>query len=313
MIHIMIWDDVRYFLAVARTGSIRRAAASLGVTHSTVSRRIRQLEERQGARLFEALPSGFILTPNGEDVLGLASEIELDMAALAQRMAGRDPEISGPVRIAIGDNFVARLAPLFARLRTTFPALQLQIVVGNRPVNLANREADIALRVGNSPPEPVVGRRLASMAMALYASRRYLAQHRATVEIRDFDWIGWDESWSNAHSAWIAEAIPPQNVVCRVDSPAAMYELTRAGVGVAHLLCYLGDGDPDLVRVVPGVADFSAGLWLLTQPEGRNTLRVRSVIRFIEQELEKEIDLIEGRLPGPTRSRPVPDPHLPIR
>ena len=92
-----------------------------------------------------------------------------------------------------------------------------------------------------------------------------------------------------------------------------MYEMTRAGVGVAHLLCYLGDVDADLVRVVPEVSDFSAGLWLLTHPDLKGTARVRGVMEFIEQEFAKQIDLIEGRRPGPARSRPVPDPHLPIR
>jgi DNA-binding transcriptional LysR family regulator len=309
----MIWDDVRYFLAVAREGSIRRAAASLGVNHSTVSRRIRQLEESYGARLFDPLPSGFSLTHTGEDVLELAREIELDMSILAQRMAGRDAEISGSVRISIGDNFVARLAPLLARMRAAYPGIQLQVAVSNSVANLSNREADVALRVSNQDPAPMVGRRLATMAMGLYASRRYLARNRGTDSLASFDWIGWDASWSNEHTRWMNQAIPQQNVACRVDSPAAMLEMTRSGAGVAHLLCYIGDVDADLVRVVPELSDFSAGLWLLTHPELRNTARVRAVIEFVEQELAKEHDLIEGRMPGPARSRPVPDPHLPIR
>jgi DNA-binding transcriptional LysR family regulator len=309
----MVWDDVRYFLAVAREGSIRRAAASLGVNHSTVSRRIRQLEQRYGARLFDPLPSGFSLTPTGEDVLELAREIELDMSVLTGRLAGRDTQISGSVRIAIGDNFVARLAPLLARMRAAYPAVQIQLAVSNDVVNLSNREAEIALRVSNLAPEPMVGKRLGTMAMALYASRRYLARNRGVRKLTSYDWIGWDESWSNEHTRWMKQTIPQQNVACRVDSPAAMYEMTRAGVGVAHLLCYLGDVDADLVRVVPEVSDFSAGLWLLTHPDLKGTARVRGVMEFIEQEFAKQIDLIEGRRPGPARSRPVPDPHLPIR
>lgn len=309
----MIWDDVRYFLAVAREGSIRRAAASLGVNHSTVSRRIRQLEHGYGAQLFDPLPSGFSLTSTGEDVFELAREIELDMSVLAERLAGRDTQISGTVRIAIGDNFVSRIAPLLARMRAAYPAIQIQVAVSNQVVNLSNREADIALRVSNLAPEPMVGKRLATMAMALYASRRYLARNRGVAQLTSYDWIGWDESWSNEHTRWMKQTIPQQNVSCRVDSPAAMYEMTRAGAGVAHLLCYLGDADADLVRVVPELSDFSAGLWLLTHPELRSTARVRGVIEFIEQEFAKEIDLIEGRVPGPARSRPVPDPHLPVR
>ena len=115
MIHTMNWDDVRFFLAVARGGSIRRAASLLGVNHGTVSRRIRQLESYHGRQLFEPSPSGFTLTSTGEDVYELASEIELDMAALSQRMSGRDVEIRGTVRISIGDNFTAQLAPIFAQ------------------------------------------------------------------------------------------------------------------------------------------------------------------------------------------------------
>lgn len=309
----MNWDDVRFFLAVARGGSIRRAASLLGVNHGTVSRRIRQLESYHGRQLFEPSPSGFTLTSTGEDVYELASEIELDMAALSQRMSGRDVEIRGTVRISIGDNFTAQLAPIFARLRSTYPALQLQISVANHLANLANREVDIAVRVGNDPPHPMVGHRIGSMAMALYASRRYLAQKRSTSDIRDFDWIGWDESWSNAHSIWMEKTIPAAKVACRVDSPVAMYEMTRAGAGVAHLLCYLGDHDHDLVRVIPERSEFKAALWLVTHPEIRSTLRVRSAFEFLEQHLGKQLDLIEGRSPGPGRSRNLPDPHLPVR
>ncbi|MEO1936128.1 MAG: LysR family transcriptional regulator [Myxococcales bacterium] len=309
----MVWDDVRYFLAVAREGSIRRAAVALGVNHSTVSRRIRQLEDRYGARLFDPLPSGFSLTPIGEDVLELAREIELDMSTLAARMAGRDVEIGGSVRISIGDNFVPRLAPLLARMATTYPGMQIQVAVSNHVADLVNREADIALRVSNLDPEPMVGQRIATMAMAAYASRRYLARNRGLLELSAFDWIGWDESWTNEHTRWMQQAIPKQNISCRVNSPAAMYEMTRAGAGVAHLLCYIGDADADLVRVIPEVSEFGAGLWLLTHPELRNTARIRAAIEFIEQDLAKEIDRIEGRSPGPARSRQVPDPHMPIR
>lgn len=309
----MYWDDVRYFLAVAREGSVRRAAVALGVNHSTVSRRIRQLEDRYGARLFDPLPTGFTLTPTGEDVLELARDIELDMATLTARMAGRDVAISGSLRISIGDNFVPRLAPLLARMTSTYPQMQIQVAVSNHVADLVNREADIALRVSNLDPEPNVGRRIGTMAMAVYASRRYIARNRGLTELSAFDWIGWDESWANAHTRWMQKSIPKKNIACRVNSPAAMYEMTRAGAGVSHLFCYVGDADPDLVRVVPELSEFSAGLWLLTHPELRNTARIRAAIDFIEQDLTKELERIEGRLPGPARSRPAPDPHMPIR
>jgi len=309
----MNWDDVRYFLALVRGGSIRRAATLLGVNHGTVSRRIRQLEAHHDRALFEPTPNGFRLTPTGEHVHELASEIDLNMAALSERMAGHDVEVRGTVRISIGDNFINRLAPLFTRLRSTYPALQLQISVTNHLANLANREVDIAVRVGNDPPDPMVGDRVGSMAMALYASRRYLAHKRQTQDIRDFDWVGWDDSWSHAHSVWMEKTIPPAQVACRVDSPAAMYEMTRAGVGVAHLLCFLGDSDPELVRVMPEPSDFQADLWLVSHPDLRTTLRVRTAFEFLSQHLAKQLDLIEGRLPGPGRSRKLPDPYLPIR
>ncbi|MFT5442644.1 MAG: DNA-binding transcriptional LysR family regulator, partial [Myxococcota bacterium] len=257
--------------------------------------------------------SGFSLTPTGEDALELAREIALEMEALDERMAGRDSEISGNVRITIGDNFVTPLAPLFARLRAAFPALRVDILVRNDIVNLSSREADIAIRVGNTPDGTLAGRPIANMAMALYASRKYLAQHRQPRAIRELDWIGWDASWQNAHTDWMNATIPDDRVVTRVDSPAAMFALTRSGVGVAHLLCYLGDADPELARVEPGLAEFGAKLWILTRPELRTTQRVRSVIDFVEQELLKDRELIEGRARTNVRPGAVPDPHLPIR
>ncbi len=142
------WDDVRYFLAVARSGSVRAAAERLGINHATVLRRVAQLEERLGARLFEKLPSGYRITAAGKEVLGLAEQMEASSNQLEARVIGRDQGVRGLLRVTMAPTIATHLLmPDFAAFARLHPEIEVSILSLDEPVNLTNREADIAIRV----------------------------------------------------------------------------------------------------------------------------------------------------------------------
>jgi DNA-binding transcriptional LysR family regulator len=142
------WDDVRYFLAVARGGSVRAAAERLRVNHSTVLRRIAELEQRLGAHMFEKLPSGYRLTDAGEEVLEYAKQMEASSNQLETRVFGRDQNVRGLLRVTLAPTLATHLLmPDFADFARLHAEVEMEILSSDAPVNLTNREADVAIRV----------------------------------------------------------------------------------------------------------------------------------------------------------------------
>ena len=142
------WDDVRYFLAVARGGSVRAAAERLDVNHSTVLRRIAQLEQRLGAQMFEKLPSGYRMTAAGEEVLEFADQMEASSHLLETRVFGRDQGVRGLLRVTLAPPLATHLLmPDFAEFARRHPEIEMEIVSSGELANLTNREADVAMRV----------------------------------------------------------------------------------------------------------------------------------------------------------------------
>lgn len=175
----MNWDDLRIFLAVARSGSISGAARQLGVQHSTISRRIRQFEEKLGTRLLERKRSGYELTPAGENVKQAASKIECEVLGVDGALLGQDTNLVGPLRVTAINNMASSvLMPMFASFSEKHPQVELHIIVSNSDASLSQREADIAIRLTNSPTDTLIGKRIVTVASTIYGSRSYLEQLR---------------------------------------------------------------------------------------------------------------------------------------
>jgi len=278
------WDDLRTFLAVARTGSLTEAARSLGVSYSTVSRRLAALEDGLGARLFDREASGYAPTPVGLEMLESARRMETEFEALARRVRGRDARLSGRVRIATTDALVTSFMPELAAFSRRFPDIEIDLLSTPEPAELAMREAEVALLVTDRPPPSLVGRRLAKLPSALYAARSYLAEHPATQELLAHVWVGWEDGMSHIPAArWMREQVPDARVACRVSSGTALRAAVQEGVGVAHLLCFLADEDADLERLRPPEPELETGLWLLTHEDLRTTGRVRVFLDFMAE------------------------------
>jgi DNA-binding transcriptional LysR family regulator len=290
------WDDLRLFLAVARAGSLSGAARTLGVTHSTVFRRIGAFEARLGVRLFDRMPGGYALTAAGEEMRNSVLRIEEQIAALALKVTGQDQRPSGMIRITTTDLLAVGLLPRhIAVFRAEWPGIEIEVVVADTMLDLTRREADVALRIGNPVQETLVGRRVGRLAFAVYA-----ASGPSAREPGDSDWIG----YGSAHgplSRSLARWWPQMRQVFRTNSIIAAHAAARAGIGLAALPCVLADCDPELVRAASLPEDFMLDLWLLTHEDLRHTARVRILLDFMAAALAADADLLEGRCPCKTK------------
>jgi DNA-binding transcriptional LysR family regulator len=277
------WGHLRFFLALARTGSLARAARALGVDRNTVARRVAALEDELRVQLYERGPQGWIRTSAGEELAALASRVEEDVLALARHADARDTAVGGSVRLTSASHIAARLlAPALPELRERHPHLVLELAVDQRPLDLTRREADLAVRMGRPRGSGLVTRKLSDVAFRLYASPAYLGRRRA-VDLAGDAFLGFDESLASApQERWLARIAPDRRVVFRCNSTAALLAAAEVGAGVAVLPCFVADRDPSLVRV-DGPEPVPHELWLLVHGDLRRTPRVRAVIEWLDE------------------------------
>jgi len=289
------WDDVRYFLAVARGGSVRAAAARLGVNHSTVLRRVAQLERQLGARMFEKLPSGYRLTAAGEEVLDHAAEMEASSHLLETRVFGRDQTVRGPLRVTLAPNLAAHLLmPDFAAFVRQHPDVEMEILASGELANLTNRDADVAIRVvydRQTLPPNLHGLKGPDVFGGVYISRDRLTAWREGAA----DPVRWIVISMHGVPNWAdAGDVGTAGILFRVTDGEGQLAAVRQGLGVTTLPCFVGDADPRLVRV-PGAPLHQYGtIWLLTQGETRKTKRVRLFTEFMSRRLAEHADLLAG-------------------
>jgi DNA-binding transcriptional LysR family regulator len=288
------WDDLRTALFLARDGSVRKAARALGVSHSTVLRRLRVLEATTGVRLFEHKSSGYEATPAGQDVFDTASELEQVVLGLERRVAGRDLRLSGALRVTLPDPFAPLLFPVFREFADAYPGIELTLDVGTSYSDLAHRAADVAIRAASEPPPELVGRRVATAAVGVYGAAEYVAAQRAKKRLDALDWVGWEADSAMAFAQWMRRNVPQARVALRVSASWALREAVDAGAGVALLPCALGEARPGWRRIAR-VPALSAPLWILTHRDLRTTARVRVLRDFVSDAIAKRRDLIEGR------------------
>ena len=289
------WDDVRYFLAAARGGSVRAAAKRLGVNHATVLRRIAQLEARLGAQMFEKLPSGYRLTAAGEEVLGFAEQMEASSHQLETRVFGRDRSVSGLLRVTLTPILATHLLiPDFADFARLHPDIEMEILSSGELANLTNREADVAIRVvydRKTLPLNLHGLKGPELFGGIYISRDRLAAWRAGAS----DPVRWIVISRHGVPDWAGEGeVRTAGVPFGVTDAAAQIVAARQGLGITTLPCFVGDADPLLTRAPGADLHIYGTLWLLTQGETRKTERVRLFTDFMSHRLAAYAPLLGG-------------------
>jgi DNA-binding transcriptional LysR family regulator len=294
---MLSWDDFRYVKAIADARSLGGAAQAMGVNHSTVFRRLGQIEEHLGSRLFERGRGGYTLTPCGEEMVRLAVRLGEDITTFERKVTGQDLRPSGDLRITTNDMILLHLlTEVLVEFRRAYPDILLDVVVSNTMLNLSKRDADVAVRATYYQPEALAGRRMCRIAWSVYGPE-HLAEERfdPNVDTARHKWIGVSNHSSMARAAkWLKDHGGGEvRYVYKVNTLLGLAEAAAAGVGLALLPCFIGEKVPGLVRLCAPISELEGELWLLTHPDLRNTARVRAFLDFCATEIGKQRSLIE--------------------
>ncbi|MET0342830.1 MAG: LysR family transcriptional regulator [Polyangiales bacterium] len=284
------WDDLRFFLAVARQGSLSKAARSLAVTQPTVGRRLAACEAKLGAQLFERSAAGLALSDVGRALLPSAERMEAHALHAESLASGRSVGISGTVRLTAAE-WTARslIGPALGPLLERHPRLTIELVADARHLSLAKREADIALRASPFTHPEIVQRALAPLAFALYASDGYLARRGApdfTTGCEGHTFIEMTDGLAHlADYEWLPRVRQRAHVGVRTNGREPMATMALAGVGIACLPRFLGDALPGLRRLTAPAPSPPRKLWLGVHRAARATPRVRAVVAYLAEAL----------------------------
>lgn len=283
------WDDLRTVLAIAATGSLSGAARRLEVNHATVFRRLRAIEARVGLTLFVRHRDGYAPTAAGEEIAAAARRMEAEVLAAERRLHGMDLQPAGTVGVTTTDTLLAgRLSGIFAAFQAEHPGIALDVAVANQVFNLSRREADVAIRPGNAPPETLVGRRVGAVSLAIYAPRAWPPE-ATDRSLETMPWVGPDERMGyTALEAWMTTRGVARQCRYRVDTMLGMTVAVQSAIGVAVLPCYLADTWPGVVRLGPPIPELETDLWLLTHPDLRRVRRIRAFMEYVGDALHRE-------------------------
>lgn len=302
----LAWDDLRLVLEIATAKGMSGAAAALSLDHSTVYRRLGSIEAGLGLKLFERHRSGYSLTPAGEEIVEIAERFEGDITDFERRLRGKSISARGEIRVATADSLLIHLlTPIFARFQKAHPEITLDVVIGNTALNLSRRDADVAIRATDHPPENLVGRRIGTIAWALYRQNtpgEDLGLDRATSgevpaesDPASAQWVLLGDEMAGLQVVRTTRKnVPSDRLVYRANSVLALSAAVEAGIGIGHIPCFIGDTSRGLRRMAEPEPEFAAGLWLLTHPDLRQSPRIRTFLDFVAAEMLRLKPLIEG-------------------
>ncbi|HEX6591590.1 MAG TPA: LysR family transcriptional regulator [Moraxellaceae bacterium] len=279
------WNDLKYFLAVARGGGLSAAAASLHTSASTVSRHIDAMEERLGMRLFLRQQRGYLLTDRGSELFAHVAEVERAMQAV-ERQSGVHGEVSGTVKLALPESLANYLiAPRLHELHARHPRLQVELVVARHLADLSRREADLAFRIVNPQQRDhapdYIAHKVGAMEFGLYTTPAALA--KAGGDWKNLEVVTWDESWLKLPMVeWLAQLFPGRAPALRVNSMQTQYVAVRGGLGATFLPLFIGGADSVLARIEVGELKTGRELWLLYHRDLKGSQRVQVIREFVE-------------------------------
>ena len=288
----MNWDDVRMFLAVARTGQLLAASRRLGVNHATLSRRVSALEAALKTRLLIRRTNGCDLTAEGEAFLAAAERMETEMLAAQARIGRIDAAVAGTVRVGAPDGFgVSFLAPRLGRLTARHPELKIQLVPVPRSFSLSQREADIAITLERPEQGRLVSSKLTDYTLGLYASRGYLAQNGTPETVEDLKAhrrIGYVEDLIfTASLNFTGEIMRSWDAGFEISSATGQTEAVRSGAGIGILHDYIARQYGELVRLLPATS-IRRAYWTTWHESARDLVRVRTVAEFVQELVQHE-------------------------
>ncbi|PCH95051.1 MAG: LysR family transcriptional regulator [Rhodobacteraceae bacterium] len=283
----MNWDDLQYFLAVARDGQILGAANRLGVSQAKVNRRISALETALDCKLYERSTRGCILTDDGRALMERAINIESETLRIPSVLRDRDSDVSGTIRIGAPDGFgVSFLAPRLHLLRAQFPELSVQLVPVPRVFSLSQREADIAVTIGRPQKGRLRVRKLTDYSLGLFATRDYLATHGTPQKVQDLEQhclVSYvDDLIFTPELDYTSQIYPQWQSDIEVSSAQGQFQVISSGAGIGVLHDFMACHDPNLIQVLPDIT-LLRSYWTVWHESMKNSRRVTEVARFLDQ------------------------------
>lgn len=286
------WNDLKFFLAVARCGSTLAASRQLKVSQATVSRRITLFEEVLGVELFARHATGYALTARGEALLPLAEGVEAEVARFSAGLAAESRRLSGGVKLTTVESAVsAWVIPALAALRESHPGIEVEVIGTDTNLDLAHGEADIAIRFGNRPEgDTLIVRRLTELDETVYASRALVTRIGRPTSLADlarYPLVADGIDRASRFSGWLEREVPDGRVVQRVNSISGILASVKSGIGAALLPCIIGDDVRSLVRLMPPIPELRTDCWLATTDQARRQPHVRAVIDAVVANIEQ--------------------------
>lgn len=279
------WDDLRFVLAVADTGSVSRAAASLGVNHATVLRRVHEFEQRHGGTVFEKTARGYRTIADKREVIAAAREAEAAMIAVGQLVGGKISPLLGTVRITSTDTLCHRILPCIAAdIQARTNDLSVELMCSNAHVDLIRQKIDVTVRPSRNLDDDLVGTQAGVLGFATYAAS----------DSSD-GWLGLMGPLSRSEPAsWIVENVNPREITAAADSFMTLQDMAAHGLGRAILPNFIGDSDPRLRLISKEMPTFAVPLWVASHADIANTPRLRSIRSSLVQGLQEVGDQLAG-------------------
>lgn len=280
----MNWDAIKLFLALHREGSARSVASSQGLSPSTVTRKISELEKELGSKLFARRSSGFSLSGAGEDLLNVALRMEADAYEIERKLLAQSGIMQGTIRLTIPNHLIGHpLVESLAEFSALHPLVNLELIPSFEAFDLARGEADVALRIfmrDAPPPENLIGTRLAEIHCAVYATQKYLDTHDLSVA-DGAHWLGWEDE--SPSPDWVLSSqYPHLKVKHSFNDPFMQLFAAKAHMGLAMMPCFMCDPETDLLRVPADHKWHRFDLWMLSHPDLRDTMRFRELRSFFK-------------------------------
>ena len=282
------WDDLRFFLIVARHKTLAEAAKYLNVTQSTVGRRVAALQQSMDVRLLDRTPSGYVPTPAGQSILAHIERVEAETLAVERAVKGLDTRLEGLVRVAGSQMLTSHvLAPSFAALQGAYPDIVIEAVPETGVASPAQGDADVVVRLRRFDEQHLIVRNIGTIAFGLYACVAYLARHgeptfgdglaghRLITLLNDHD--------LSAQEAWLMENAGQAKVTFKADSHETQYWAAYCSGGLAVLPRFRADAEPALQPIATPTPVPPANVWLGVHRDSRATPRVRVVLDCIAE------------------------------
>lgn len=295
--HIMNWDDLRILESCARNGSFSKASAEIGMSHTSISRRMTQLENDINITLLLRTPKGITLTEAGLSIAAQAGDMAATVLAV-KNTADDTSDLSGRIRLETVDATAYGLLPHLTEFTERYPEIEIDLRLNQQLADLDRGDADVVLRATNDPTEEYIGHNVATHAFGIFGSSELVNKFPVGTPLNEMPWVLWSNGWTDK---WMEELGLNPRVAIRVNTPFGIVQAMRAGLGIAHMACKSVAEDDQFLCLRAPNEKWSLQIWLLAHHSMRRNQRVRTFIKFLRHKIAADRPLFEGRKGSATR------------